>query len=129
MTAGEQLGLYRIQAPIGEGGMGKVYRARDTRLDRTVALKVAKHEFSERFEREARAVAAFNHPDICTPHDIGPNYLVMEYVEGAPLKRPLPMEKAVEYAVQWKETDPTLVAPLAGEGQIVGTLQYVAPEN
>ncbi len=173
MKAGEQLGLYRIQAPIGEGGMEKVYRARDTRLDRTVALKVAKHEFSERFEREARAVAAFNHPNIFPLHDVGPNYLLMAYVDGAPSKGPLPVEKAVEYArqildaldaanrkgithrdlkpanimvtkqgiklldfglakqnaVQWKETNATLVAPLAGEGQIVGTLQYVASEN
>ena len=120
MKAGEQLGPYRIEAAIGEGGMGKVYRARDTRLDRTVALKVAKHEFSERFEREARAVAAFNHPNICTPHDVGPNYLLMAYVDGTPLKGPLPVEEAVEYAVQWKETDATLVAPLAGRAADCG---------
>jgi serine/threonine protein kinase len=72
--------------PLGSGGMGEVYKACDTRLDRIVAVKVSKEEFSERFEREARAVAALNHPGICTLHDVGPNYLVMEYIEGTPLK-------------------------------------------
>ncbi len=65
-----------------------------------VAIKASHEKFSERFEREARAVAALNHPHICTLHDVGPNYLVMEYVEGTPLKGPLPLEKAVEYAGQ-----------------------------
>jgi eukaryotic-like serine/threonine-protein kinase len=65
--------------------MGEVYKARDTRLERTVAIKVASVKFSERFEREARAVAALNHPHICTLHDVGPDYLVMEYLEGQPL--------------------------------------------
>ena len=87
-------------SPLGEGGMGEVWKARDTRLGREVAIKVAKADFSERFEREARAVAALNHPNICTLHDVGPNYLVMEFIEGAPLKGPLPTEKAVEYAGQ-----------------------------
>ena len=90
MTPGTLLGPYEILAPIGEGGMGDVYKARDSRLDRIVALKTSKTEFSERFEREARAVAALNHSNICTLHDVGPNYLVMEYIEGAPLKGPLP---------------------------------------
>src|SRR5207245_726326 len=67
------------------GGMGEVYRARDTRLDRIVAIKTSKEQFSERFEREARAVAALNHPNICTIHDVGPNYIVMEYIEGPTL--------------------------------------------
>ena len=66
--------------------MGEVYRARDTRLNRIVAVKVSKEQYSQRFEREARAVAALNHPHICTLHDVGPNYLVMEYVEGSPLR-------------------------------------------
>ena len=97
---GDKLGPYEILAPIGEGGMGEVYRARDTRLDRIVAIKTSKQEFSERFEREARAVAALNHPLICTLHDIGPNYLVFEFVEGEPLKGPLPLDKALDYAAQ-----------------------------
>src|SRR6185503_7920007 len=98
--AGERLGPYEILEPIGAGGMGDVWKARDTRLNRTVAIKVSKEQFSARFEQEARAVAALNHPHICTLHDVGPNYLVMELVEGAPLKGPMPIEKAVEYAGQ-----------------------------
>src|SRR5258708_6297198 len=98
LSPGTHLGPYEILAPIGAGGMGEVYKANDTRLDRIVAIKVSKTEFSERFEREARAVAAVNHPNICTLHDVGPNYLVMEFVEGSPLKGPLPVEKAAEYA-------------------------------
>ena len=80
--------------------MGSVYKARDTRLDRIVAVKVSKTAFDPRFEREARAVAALNHPNICTLYDVGPNYLVMEYVEGAELKGPLPVERAVELGCQ-----------------------------
>jgi serine/threonine protein kinase len=80
--------------------MGEVYRARDTRLDRIVAVKVSKERFSERFEREAQAVAALNHPHICTLYDVGPDYLVMEYVDGARLKGPLPLDQALEYAAQ-----------------------------
>jgi len=77
-----------------------VYRASDTRLGRIVALKVSKIEFSERFEREARAVAALNHPNIFQLYDVGPNCLVMELVDGEPLKGALPVEKAVAYAGQ-----------------------------
>jgi serine/threonine-protein kinase len=80
--------------------MGDVYRARDTRLGRIVAIKVSKEEFSERFGHEARAVAALNHPHICQLYDVGPDYLVMEFVEGTPLEGPLPLEKAVECAGQ-----------------------------
>ena len=100
LTPGTLLGPYEILAPIGEGGMGDVYKARDTRLNRVVALKTSKTEFSERFEREAHAVAALNHSNICTLHDVGPNYLVMEYIEGAPLKGPLPLDQALKYAAQ-----------------------------
>src|SRR6202790_5323264 len=95
-----RLGPYEILSPIGAGGMGEVYRARNTRLDRIVAIKVSKEQFSERFEREARAVAALNHPHICQLYDVGPNYLVMEYVEGALLKGPLPLEQVLQYAAQ-----------------------------
>jgi len=100
ISAGTKLGPYEILAPIGAGGMGEVWKARDTRLNRTVAIKISKQKFSDRFEREAHAVAALNHPNICTLFDVGPDYLVMEYVEGQPLKGPLPLEKAVEYAKQ-----------------------------
>src|SRR5712672_4824043 len=105
LSAGTKLGPYEILAPIGAGGMGEVYKARDTRLDRIVAIKVSKERFSERFEREARTVAALNHPNICTLHDVGPNYLVMELVDGetiaARLKSgPLPLKTALLYARQ-----------------------------
>src|SRR5271154_5340328 len=100
ISSGEKLGPYEILAPIGAGGMGEVYKARDTRLNRVVAIKVSKEQFSARVEQEARAVAALNHPHICQLYDVGPDYLVMEFVDGAPLKGPLPLEKAVDYAVQ-----------------------------
>jgi Tol biopolymer transport system component/predicted Ser/Thr protein kinase len=80
--------------------MGEVWKARDTRLDRMVALKVSQEHFSERFEREAKAIAALNHTHICTLYDVGPNYLVMEYIEGTPLKGPLPVDQALKYAAQ-----------------------------
>src|SRR5579864_7569513 len=90
LPAATRLGPYEILTPIGSGGMGEVYKARDTRLDRIVAIKISNEKFSEPFEREARAVAALNHPHICTLHDVGPDYLVMECIEGQPLKGPLP---------------------------------------
>ena len=80
--------------------MGEVYRARDTRLERTVALKVSKHAFEERFRNEALAVAALNHPHICTLFDVGPDYLVMEYVEGRTARGPLPVAEALRLALQ-----------------------------
>src|ERR1700680_4030397 len=100
LSAGDKLGPYEILAPIGAGGMGDVYRARDPRLNRDVAIKVSKTEFSERFEREAHAIAALNHSHICQLYDVGPNYLVMEYIEGAPLKGPVPLDQALQYAAQ-----------------------------
>src|SRR5579863_5779840 len=100
LSAGDKLGPYEILAPIGKGGMGEVWKARDTRLDRVVAIKVSQEHFSERFEREAKVIGALNHPNVCTLHDVGPNYLVMEYVEGTPLKGPLPLDQAFKYAAQ-----------------------------
>src|ERR1700694_6028144 len=100
LSIGDKLGPYEIVAPIGKGGMGEVYRAHDSRLKRDVAIKVSAAQFSERFEREAQAIAAFNHPNICQLYDVGPNYLVMEYIEGKPLKGPLPLDQALKYAVQ-----------------------------
>src|SRR3984893_11638 len=100
LTAGDKLGPYEILGLIGAGGMGEVYKAHDPRLGRDVAIKVSAAQFTERFDREARAVAALNHPNICHLYDVGPNYLVMEYIEGESPKGPLPLERAVEYASQ-----------------------------
>src|SRR5438093_273832 len=95
LIAGARLGPYEIVSPLGAGGMGEVYRARDSRLDRTVAIKVlsqalaADPEFRERFEREARTISQLAHPNICVLHDIGrfedTDYLVLEYLEGETL--------------------------------------------
>ena len=100
LAPGDKLGPYEILAPLGAGGMGEVYRARDTRLHRDVAIKVSQEKFSDRFEREARSIAALNHPNICHLYDVGPNYLVMELIDGAPVKGPLPLETALDYAKQ-----------------------------
>ena len=100
LAPGTRLGPYEIAAPVGAGGMGEVYRARDTRLDRTVAIKVSHQNFSERFEREARAIAALNHPNICQLYDVGPNYLVMEFVEGSPVAPVDNVRKLLDVAVQ-----------------------------
>src|SRR5215469_8044780 len=98
LAPGAQLGPYRIDNKLGEGGMGAVYRATDTRLNRRIAIKVSAEQFSERFKRESTAIAALNHHNICQIYDVGPNYLVMEYVEGAPIKGPLPVEEALSIA-------------------------------
>jgi tetratricopeptide (TPR) repeat protein len=105
LAAGVCLGPYRIEGKLGEGGMGEVFRAVDTRLGRAVAIKITQEQFSARFEREARAISSLNHPYICTLHDVGPNYLVMELVEGetiaARLKSgPVPVKTALLYASQ-----------------------------
>jgi len=97
------VGPYRIGSPIGAGGMGRVYKAHDSRLGRDVAIKVLREDVAghpsrrSRLEIEARAVAALNHPHICTLHDVGPNYLVMEYIEGESLAAPLDGDKACEF--------------------------------
>src|SRR5579864_6532493 len=105
LNVGADLGPYKIVGPLGAGGMGTVYRALDTRLGRAVAIKISAAQFSARFSREARAAAAINHPYICTLHDVGPNYLVMELVQGETLeariaKGPLPAESVLRYAIQ-----------------------------
>ena len=175
MKPGSRLGPYEILSRIGEGGMGQVWKARDTRLDRIVAIKTSTAKFSERFEREARAVAALNHPHICTLYDVGPDYLVMEYVEGSEIKGPLPIDLTLKYAIQLasaleaahrklithRDLKPANIliaksgvkildfglakaeqtkeeianaetltrAALTQEGSILGTLQYMAPEQ
>jgi eukaryotic-like serine/threonine-protein kinase len=191
---GRTLGHYRVVSLLGSGGMGEVYRATDTRLDRTVAVKVLPYHLSsnpeqrQRFEREARAVSSLSHPHICALYDVGQqdgiNYLVMEYIEGESLadrlaERPLPVDHALRYAIQVADAldkahrarlvhrdlkpanimltksgaklldfglaklrvsnsevvvtgqsdRPAERACLTREGTIVGTLQYMAPEQ
>ena len=100
MVPGTTLGPYEILSAIGEGGMGRVYRARDTRLGRDVAIKVSHEAFSDRFEREARAAAALNHPNIAQLYDIGSNYLVMELVDGTPIAPTDDMRRLLDLAIQ-----------------------------
>jgi serine/threonine protein kinase len=100
LQPGEKLGPYEITAPIGKGGMGEVYSAHDSRTGRDVAIKISAERFSERFDREVRAVAALNHPNICTLFDVGPDYLVMELIEGDSPKGPLPLDEALRIARQ-----------------------------
>ena len=100
LAIGSQLGPYTITGVLGKGGMGEVYRAHDPRLKRDVAIKVSAERFNERFEREARAVAALNHPNICQIYDVGPNYLVMELVIGESPKGPMELDDALRIAEQ-----------------------------
>jgi Tol biopolymer transport system component/tRNA A-37 threonylcarbamoyl transferase component Bud32 len=105
LTPGVKLGPYEIISRLGAGGMGEVWRARDPRLNREVAIKISAQQFTDRFEREARAIAALNHPNVCTLHDIGPNYLVMELIEGPTLadriaQGPIPLDEALTLARQ-----------------------------
>src|SRR5450755_4735020 len=115
LTSGTKLGPYEIIAPLGAGGMGEVYQARDTRLDRTVAIKILPAQLSEdasrrqRFEREAKVISSLNHPHICTLYDIGRqdgvDFIVMEFIEGITLaarleKGPLPTAEVLEYGIQ-----------------------------
>src|SRR6202795_1270577 len=192
VNPGTRLGPYEIISAIGAGGMGEVYKARDTRLDRTVAIKVLpthladRAELRERFEREAKTIASLNHPHICTLYDTGHqdevDFLVMEYIEGEPLaqrlqKGALPIQQVLQYAIEiadaldkahrkgiihrdlkpgnimltksgTKLLDfglaklkqevtpvtpvshlPTMKNAITGEGTILGTLQYMAPEQ
>ncbi|HTS58151.1 MAG TPA: protein kinase [Terriglobales bacterium] len=172
MKAGIALGRYEILAPCGSGGMGEVYKARDTRLDRIVAIKVSTEPFSARFEREARAIAALQHPHICTLYDVGENFLIMEYIEGSPVRGPVPVDQALKIAgeiadalvaahqrhIIHRDLKPSNILlaksgvklldfglakvdermasgqdgatqALTQEGSIVGTLQYMAPEQ
>ncbi len=115
LSCGTKLGPYEIVAPLGAGGMGEVYRARDTRLDRTVAIKILPVQFSsdpirkQRFEREAKTISSLNHPHICVLYDVGSHdgidYLVMECVEGETLAKRLergllPLEQTLKYGMQ-----------------------------
>src|SRR5262245_23424597 len=194
LATGTMLGPYELLSPVGAGGMGEVYRARDTRLDRTVAVKILPQHLSsnperrQRFEREARAVSSLSHPHICALYDVGRqdgiDYLVMEYIQGESLadrlaKGPLPADQALRYAIQiadaldkahragivHRDLKPANIMltksgaklldfglaktrgndseavitgqsnlqteriSLTGEGTIVGTFQYMAPEQ
>src|SRR6202521_2013025 len=114
LAAGPRLGPYEIVAPIGAGGMGEVYRARDTRLNRSVAVKILPAEFAQnaqlrtRFEREAKTISQLSHPNICTLFDVGENYLVMELLEGQTLadrlsRGPLPFDEVLKFGIQIAE--------------------------
>src|SRR5262249_46318606 len=185
ITSGSRLGPYEVIAPIGAGGMGEVWRARDTRLDRSVAIKVLAAELSGsaplklRFEREAKVISQLNHPNICQLCDVGDNYLVMELIEGEPLadrigRGPLPLDQVLRYGIEIADAldrahrsgivhrdlkpgnvmaaksgaklldfglaaikpspqagpqDATAARSLTQEGAIVGTFQYMAPEQ
>src|SRR5688500_20342175 len=98
LTPGTRLGPYTIESLIGSGGMGEVYKAHDGRLNRTVAIKRMIAEDVSQFQSEARAIAAINHPHICQIYDVGPDYLVLEYLQGEPLGGPVTQDEAVRLA-------------------------------
>jgi serine/threonine protein kinase len=196
LTSGTKLGPYEVVSQLGAGGMGEVYRARDTRLDRTVAIKILPEHLSnnpdakQRFDREARAISSLNHPNICTLYDVGHqdgmDYLVMEFLDGQTLadrlmKGPLPLEQALKYGIEICEglekahrggvthrdlkpgnvmltktaaklmdfglakaasasrplassltmtiSEPSTEKPLTAQGMIIGTFQYMSPEQ
>src|SRR5438128_1577645 len=114
ITAGTRLGPYEVVAPLGAGGMGEVFKARDTRLDRSVAIKVLPAELAQnaqfkiRFEREAKTISQLNHPHICALYDVGENYLVMELLDGETLaeklaRGPLPLDQVIRYGTEIAE--------------------------
>jgi serine/threonine protein kinase len=114
LSSGTRLGPYEIVAPIGAGGMGEVYRGRDTRPDRAVTVKILPAEFAAnaqlkaRFEREAQTISRLNHPHICTLYDVGENYLVMDLLEGESLaerltRGPLPLDQVIRYGIEIAE--------------------------
>lgn len=100
LAPGDRLGPYEILSSLGAGGMGEVWKARDTRLGRIVAIKQLKGQHTARFEQEARAIAALNHPHVCQIYDVGPDYLVLEYIDGRPLTGPLPLADTMRVAGQ-----------------------------
>src|SRR5258707_1345176 len=148
LTSGTKLGPYQIESPLGAGGMGEVYRARDTRLDRTVAIKILPSRLADdaqakqRFEREAKTISSLNHPHICTLHDVGAHngvsYLVMEHLQGESLdarlkKGPLPWKQALECAVQicdaleGKSQISVVSAILEHDPELISKVQPMAP--
>ena len=107
LSVSDKLGPYEILAPIGKGGMGEVYRARDTRLNREVAVKVSAERFTERFEREARAIATLNHSNICHLYDVGSNYLVMEFKATEQAQAPTQINVVLNWFEELKDRVPT----------------------